>query len=81
MDNLAHNGRPSGIIEDIVVKKDWQGKGIGKQMIEYAREKCKEAGCYKLALSSNIARDRAHKFYETLEFKKHGYSFAVDIDV
>ena len=80
MDNLAHNGAPSGIIEDIVVKKDRQGKGIGKQMMAYAMKKCKEAGCYKLTLSSNTVRDKAHKFYESLGFKKHGYSFTVDID-
>jgi len=81
MDNLAHNGAPSGLIEDMAVREDWQGKGIGKQMMEYAMQICKEAACYKLALSSNVIREKAHKFYESLGFKKHGYSFAVDIDI
>lgn len=30
MENLAHQGTPSGLIEDVVVKTEWQGKGIGK---------------------------------------------------
>ena len=79
MDNLAHNGAPSGIVEDVVVKKEWQGKGIGNQMMEYAIDRCKEAGCYKMALSSNSIRENAHRFYESLGFKKHGYSFVVDM--
>lgn len=79
MDNLAHMGATSGLIEDVVVKKEYQGKGIGKQMITYAIECCKKYGCYKVALSSNLKRERAHKFYESLGFKKHGYSFLVEI--
>jgi GNAT superfamily N-acetyltransferase len=79
MDNLAHMGAPSGIVEDLVVDPDWQGKGIGKQMMEFARNRCKEMGCYKLALSSNLKRKVAHRFYESLGFKRHGYSFIVEL--
>ena len=78
MDNLAHNGAPSGIVEDVAVKRELHGKGIGKQM-EYSIIRCREAGCYKMTLSSNSIRKRAHRFYESLGFKKHGYSFLVDI--
>ena len=34
MDNLAHRGEPSSIVEDVVVKKNLQGKGIGKETDE-----------------------------------------------
>jgi hypothetical protein len=47
--------------------------------MEYAMQKCKELGCYKLSLSSNVKRENAHKFYESLGFIKYGYSFVVDI--
>jgi ribosomal protein S18 acetylase RimI-like enzyme len=77
MDNLAHMGIPSGIVEDVVVHSSRQGQGIGKQMMLAAMEQCRNAGCYKLVLSSNLERERAHQFYETLGFKKHGYSFVV----
>ena len=79
MDNLAHKGAPSGIVEDVAVSREWQGKGIGKQMMAYSMQKCKEVGCYKMALSSNAIRKNAHRFYESLGFRKHGYSFEVDI--
>jgi GNAT superfamily N-acetyltransferase len=77
MDNLAHQGTPSGVVEDVAVLTDLQGKGIGKLMMEFAMEKCKKAGCYKLVLSSNVKRKEAHAFYESLDFEKHGFSFRV----
>ena len=70
---------PSGLIEDVVVKSEWQGKGIGKQMMLFALAQCKENGCYIAALSSNIKRDRAHQFYESVGFEKHGFSFLIDL--
>jgi GNAT superfamily N-acetyltransferase len=79
MDNLGHNGDTSGVIEDVVVLEDKQGRGIGRQMMEYAVALCKNKSCYKVMLSSNIKREAAHKFYESLGFKKHGYSFLIEL--
>lgn len=80
MDNLAHCGTPSGVVEDVVVSVDWQGRGIGKQMMQYALDQCSDHGCYKLALSSGINRENAHRFYESLHFKQHGISFVTFLD-
>jgi len=80
MDNLAHVGAPSGIVEDVVVHPAWRGQGIGKQMMAFALEQCRQAGCYKLALSSNRKREAAHRFYEALGFQKHGYSFVACLE-
>jgi len=44
-------------------------------MMRHALRLCDEKGCYKVALSSNLKRERAHAFYESLGFAKHGYSF------
>lgn len=79
MDNLAHIGTPSAVVEDVVVADNYQGKGIGKTMMIIAMEKCKETGCYKLVLSSNLKRTEAHAFYESLAFEKHGFSFRADL--
>ncbi len=80
MDNLAHRGEPSAIIEDVVIRKDLQGKGIGKEMMKKAMNLCSEKGCYKMVLSSNLSREVAHRFYESLGFRKHGYSFIVEFN-
>ena len=79
MDNLAHKGSKSGIVEDVVVDLEHRSKGIGGKMMEYAITICREFGCYKLTLSSSIHRERAHMFYENLGFKKHGYSFLIEL--
>jgi GNAT superfamily N-acetyltransferase len=79
MDNLAHRGEPSSIVEDVVIRTDLQGMGIGTGMMNFAMEISREKGCYKMVLSSHLRRENAHRFYETLGFKKHGYSFVVDL--
>jgi GNAT superfamily N-acetyltransferase len=79
MENLAHLGAPSAIVEDVVVHALHQGRGIGKIMMQFAIEEAARWGCYKLSLSSSLKRDAAHKFYESLGFQKHGYSYDIRI--
>lgn len=78
MHNLAHCGTPSAVVEDVVVSPRVQGQGIGRQMMAHAMERAREAGCYKLVLSSNARRTQAHAFYESLGFRRHGYSFVIE---
>lgn len=79
MDNLAHMGAPSAVIEDVNVAPSCQGLGIGTRIMEFAMARAREAGCYKLVLSS--ARDRIdpHRFYRKLGFSQHGLSFEVPL--
>ena len=79
MDNLAHMGAPSAVIEDVAVDPGWQGRGVGRMMMGYAIQICGEKGCYKTALSSNLKREQAHAFYESLGFEHHWYSFRISV--
>jgi GNAT superfamily N-acetyltransferase len=79
MDNLGHRGAPSAVVEDVVVEPAQQGKGVGRAMMCHALAQARRRSCYKLALSSNVKRDRAHAFYEGLGFTRHGYSFLVEL--
>jgi GNAT superfamily N-acetyltransferase len=79
MHNLAHQGTPSAIVEDVVVSEAHQSEGIGRDMMQHAMALAREAGCYKLVLSSNQKRERAHAFYESLGFQRHGFSFSIEI--
>lgn len=80
MDNLAHRGEPSSIIEDVVVKSNLRGKKIGREMMRFAMDISRRKGCYKMVLSSHLRRVNAHRFYESLGFKKHGFSFVADLN-
>ena len=76
---LSHSARDSCVIEDVVVASELQGAGIGKQMMRFAMAACVARHCYKLVLSSHVRRERAHRFYEGLGFRKHGYSYLIDL--
>jgi GNAT superfamily N-acetyltransferase len=78
MHNLAHMGTPSAIAEDVVVSDAHQRQGIGRALMAHALQQAREAGCYKLALSSNARRTEAHGFYRSLGFAQHGLSFLIE---
>jgi ribosomal protein S18 acetylase RimI-like enzyme len=79
MDNLGHLGAPSAVVEDVMVAPDQQGNGVGQRMMGFAIDRARQKGCYKLTLSSNLKRERAHAFYDKLGFERHGYSFRIDL--
>jgi GNAT superfamily N-acetyltransferase len=79
MHNLGHQGTPSAIVEDVVVRETHQSQGLGRDMMQHAMALARQAGCYKLMLSSNQKRERAHAFYESLGFQRHGFSFLIEM--
>jgi GNAT superfamily N-acetyltransferase len=79
MDNLGHCGARSAILEDVVVAAAMRGQGIGRRIVAQVGALCQTKGCYKLALSSNRHREAAHRFYESLGFARHGYSFVLPL--
>lgn len=80
MDKLGHLGAPSAIVDDVIVAADMQGGGIGRAMMEEAARLAREKGCYKLTLSSNMKREKAHAFYDAIGFERHGYSFRLNLE-
>ena len=63
----------------VIVTAEYRNQGIGKQMMQTAFQLSAAAGCYKVMLSSNLKRDRAHQFYQSLGFKQHGWSFSLEL--
>jgi GNAT superfamily N-acetyltransferase len=74
---LAHGGTPAAVVDDVAVHPALQGQGIGRRLMADAMALAAQAGCYKLALSSNRRREGAHAFYRALGFEQHGLSFRV----
>lgn len=68
-DNLTHEGRPIGHIENVVTKQGFRGRGIGKILIEKLKEIGRKKGCYKIVLS---CRQDNVQFYEKSGFRKSG---------
>ncbi|MBD40804.1 MAG: hypothetical protein CMC66_00130 [Flavobacteriaceae bacterium] len=68
--------RKSGIIEDVVVKENQRGKGIGKLLVKNLIEKAKQNNCDKIILSSS---EKNLKFYQKLGFKKNEFEMIMRI--
>lgn len=77
MPTMMHLGfHRSAILDSVTILSNYRGQGYGRQMIQKALKISADAGCYKVTLSSNIQRDRAHNFYKSLGFRQHGWSFS-----
>jgi len=63
---FIHDGGLVGHIEDVVVRKDYEGKGIGIKLVTSMLEYAKEKNCYKTILD---CKDDVKQFYERIGFK------------
>ena len=66
---LPRFGMKRGLLENVHVRPDQRGNGIGTQMVQWAISYCREAGCGLVQLTSNKLRLDAHRFYRTLGFE------------
>lgn len=73
---LIHNGGIVGHIEDVVVAKEYSGKGIGSELIGFALGAAKSKKCYKVIL--NCSREFM-PFYEKFGFKEYGVQMRFDL--
>lgn len=72
---FIHDGGLVGHIEDVVVSKEHEGKGIGFKIMQTALEYAKAHGCYKTILDCD---DTVKPFYERLGFKRHSNGMRFD---
>lgn len=72
---FIHDGGKVGHIEDVVVRKGYQGKGIGKKIVNALLKYAEKKGCYKTILDCT---DDLIPFYENLGFKRHSNSMRFD---
>ena len=72
---FIHQGGLVGHIEDVVVRSELQGKGIGEQLVNAALEYAKNHGCYKTILDCD---DKVKPFYEKIGFKRNSNAMRFD---
>jgi len=64
---FIHNGGRVGHIEDVVVSKEYEGRGIGIKLVNSLLEKARVMNCYKTILD---CQDELIPFYERIGFKQ-----------
>ena len=64
---FIHEGGKVGHIEDVVVSKEFEGRGIGIKLVTSLLEVAKTKNCYKTILD---CKDELIPFYERIGFKQ-----------
>lgn len=77
--NLSYHGRPWALLENMIVDEARRGRRIGEALVRHAENLARDAGCYKLTLTSNKRRTDAHRFYERLGFARTHEGFRIDL--
>lgn len=70
MMRVIHRPAPVGRISMMVVEEGQRGQGIGAMLVAAAEAHLMREGCQLVEVTSNLARERAHAFYERLGFEK-----------
>ena len=66
-------------LENVHVRPDMRGKGIGAAMMDWAVQRAKTRGAGLVQLTSNKLRSDAHRFYDRLGFKATHEGFKLEI--
>ena len=69
----AARARPYLLVENVVVAERQRGAGMGRALLDAARDRARAAGCYKLQLSA--AEDSAYAFYEAAGMTHDGRTY------
>jgi len=69
-------GKKVGHIEDIAVQKKYEGKSVGKNLINMCSKRAKEENCYKIILNCN---KNLINFYSKNNFYESGIHMRSDL--
>lgn len=65
---FIHRGGKVAHVEDVAVRKGWQGKGIGSKLMKTVVKEAKKQGCYKAILN---CKKELESFNQRFGFKTH----------
>lgn len=66
---LSYGGCLVAQLESVFVDPEQRSRGVGTAMMQFARAEAERRGALRLQLTSNLKRERAHRFYERLGFR------------
>ena len=78
--SYEHND-PGGRILALATLSTMRRCGIGRALIATAEEDFAHRGIRRVALNTRLAREDAHKFYESLGYERNGWRFVKQLPV
>ncbi len=73
---FLHSGGLVGHIEDVAVDPQRHGQGIGRELVQYLIQHCRNLGCYKILLQCT---QELMPFYEREGFRKWVNNMRMDL--
>jgi GNAT superfamily N-acetyltransferase len=70
-----------GRILALVTLRTMRRHGIGRVLIATAEKDFTQRGIRRIALNTQLIRDDAHKFYESLGYERNGWRFVKQLPV
>ena len=70
-----------GRILALVTLRTMRRHGIGRALIATAEKDFAQRGIRRIALNTQLAREDAHKFYESLGYERNGWRFVKQLSV
>jgi GNAT superfamily N-acetyltransferase len=77
--HLGHGLRPVGVVENVVVSASYRSRGVGELMMTAADKVARRNRCYKMSLTTNLKRARAHRFYERLGWRRTHFGYSIEL--
>jgi len=78
--SIEHND-PSGRIVALVILRTMRRRGIGRALLATAEKDFAQRGIRRIGLNTQLAREDAHKFYESLGYERNGWRFVKQLSV
>jgi GNAT superfamily N-acetyltransferase len=78
--SIEHND-PSGRLVALVILRTMRRRGIGRALLATAEKDFAQRGIRRIALNTQLAREDAHKFYESLGYERNGWRFVKQLSV
>lgn len=80
---LTFTGGWRAQIEAVRVREDRRGEGHGRTLFAWAIDAARRRGCHLVQLTTNVSREDARRFYDSLGFtaSHHGLKLYLDGDV
>lgn len=70
-----------GRILALATLKTMRRRGIGRALVAAAENDFAQRGIRRVALNTQLTRDDAHKFYESLRYERNGWRFVKQLSV
>lgn len=77
---LLHHAGMIAEIQELIVKSEYRGQKIGKELVKRAGEIASKKGCKQLEVCCNQRRERTYRFYEACGMKNSHYKFCMHLN-